>query len=481
MSVGSTVAGPTLERPLEPARHRVVIIGGGAAGTLCAVHLLRAAKGAELELTIVDSHGNFGPGVAYATNDPLHVLNVPATRMGGISGQPEHFHLWLRRRGHTAGPEDFLPRGLFGTYLRGLLGEAESAAAPAAVLTRRTGKVVSVEQPGLGEAPVVLALEDGTRLAADHAVLALGPLPGGDPVPIPAELRASGTYIADPWADGALDPVRSDDSVLIIGTGLTMVDVAISLASARRGPRIRAVSRHGLVARRHRDDLTRLSHFPVPVDQGLEGIVAAVIEEIGRVAQQGGDWRDVLDSMRRSTPAVWRQLPVEDKRRFLENLQRIWDVHRFRMAPAVADRFDACVEAGRVRVDACSISALEPHGDGARAYLHVPGRKELEALDVDRVVSCAGAGIKLTRQAPAPLLDLMATGLARPDELGIGIDVAEDGALIGADGRPSARIHVAGALRKGCEWEAIGITEIRDHAEAIAQSVLSVGVNGAVR
>jgi uncharacterized NAD(P)/FAD-binding protein YdhS len=453
--------------------NRAVIVGGGAAGALCAVHLLQAARGGSLDLTIVDASGSFGPGVAYATRDPLHLLNVPACRMGGVSGHPEHFHHWLRQRGHAAGAEEFLPRGLFGTYLRGLLGEAESAAAPGAVLTRRTGTVVALTPPSSEADPFELVLGDGERLEADHVVLALGPLTAGDPVSVPAELRERGVYVANPWAEGALDPLRSDDSVLVIGTGLTMVDVVASLGSLRRGPRLRAVSRHGLVPRRHRADLTQIAHFPIPLGQGLEPIVAAVLEEIGRVSQHGGDWRDVFDSMRHSTPDVWRSLAIEDKRRFLDGLQRFWDVHRFRMAPAVADRFEALRQAGRVRTDACAVANLEPHGDGARVYLHVPGRRELEKVDVDRVVNCAGAGSNLARQAPPLLRDLLTNGVVRPDPLGLGLGVDEDGTLLDADGRRSRRLHLAGSLRKGCEWEAIGITEIRDHAAAIAESVLA--------
>jgi uncharacterized NAD(P)/FAD-binding protein YdhS len=471
----------TIEASPAPRRRHVVVVGGGAAGTLCAVHLLAAARGGELELTIVDEKGSFGPGLAYATRDPLHLLNVPAVRMGAISGSPDHFHLWLRRRGHPSGPEDFLPRGLFGTYLRGLLGEAESDAAPGAVLERRTGAVVSVGEAVAGAAPLEVVLADGDRLCADHVVLAVGPLPGGDPVPVPAELVERGTYVSDPWAEGALEAVREDRSVLMIGTGLTMVDVVVSLGARRRCPEIRAVSRHGLVPRRHRGSLTRVAHFPVPHGRGLEPIVAAVLEEIGRVAPQGGDWRDVLDSMRSSTPAIWRSLELEDKRRFLDQFQRFWDVHRFRMAPAVGDRFQALLERGKLRVGASAVSALEPRGDGARAYLHVPGRRELEAVDVDRVVNCAGAGLNLASQARQPLRQMLADGSARVDALGIGVDVGEDGALLDAAGRPSSRIHVAGALRKGCEWEAIGITEIRDHAARIAESVLSVGVAGVTR
>jgi uncharacterized NAD(P)/FAD-binding protein YdhS len=458
------------------ARARVIVVGGGAAGTLTAVHLLREARNGAIEVVLIDREGEFGPGVAYGTPDPLHLLNVPAIRMGGIAGHPEHFFDWLERRGAHAGAEAFVSRGLFGEYLRELLDETERDCGPGAQLSRLAGEVVSVAEPeGLGSR-LRVELADGERIEADRLVLALGHLRGGDPIPVPEELRANGVYVSDPWAAEALDPVRGDDSVLIVGTGLTMVDVSLSLGRDPRGPSLLAVSRHGLVPKRHRHDLTRIQKFPVPVESGeLEPVVLAVLEQIGRVAQQGGDWRDVFDSMRSSTPAIWRGLRVEEKQRFLVHLQRFWDVHRFRMAPQVADRFEDLRGRGRVRVDAGSIVSFEPRGHGTRVSLRAAGQDGLRTVEVDRVINCTGAGVDLLRQAPPLIASLIGSGRARPDELGIGLDVDPRGSLRDSAGRPSDRIHVVGGLRKGVEWEAIGVTEIRDHAAVVARRVFAAG------
>jgi uncharacterized NAD(P)/FAD-binding protein YdhS len=262
--------------------------------------------------------------------------------------------------------------------------------------------------------------------------------------------------------------------VLIVGTGLTMVDVALDLGRGEHGPTLQAVSRNGLVPRRHRQALTWMESFPLPTESGeLEPIVAAVFEQIGRAGANGGDWRDVLDSMRTATPEIWRSLRVEEKRHFLATLQRFWDVHRFRMAPKVADRFADLQLRGRLRVDACSIAGLEPSERGARVSLRPAGRETIETLEVDRVVNCTGAGADLWRQAPPLLASLIDAGTARPDDLSLGLDVDSEGRLIDAGGRPSDRIHVVGALRKGVEWEAIGVTEIRDHAAVAARRALS--------
>lgn len=458
----------------RPRRRRIAVIGGGAAGTLTAVHLMRAADEAGLEIVLIDRDGEFGPGVAYRTANPLHLLNVPACRMGAIAGDPGHFHAWVERQGDPAGPEAFLPRGLYGRYLRELLEESEAASAGRVRFTRLLGEVDSLVEPGDPGAPLELTLAGGERIAVDRAVLALGPLPGGDPISISEDLLAAGVYVRDPWVRGALYAAHEDESVLIVGTGLTMVDVALDLGRGEHGPSLRAVSRNGLVPRRHRRDLTRVESFPLPIETGeLEPIVAAVFARIGQAGADGGDWRDVLDSMRAATPELWRGLRIDEKRHFLATLQRFWDVHRFRMAPRVADRFADLQLRGRLRVDACSIALLEPSGRGARVSLRHAGHDGVETIDVDRVVNCTGAGADLSRQAPPLLAGLIAAGTARADELGLGLDVDREGALLAAGGCASTRINVVGALRKGVEWEAIGITEIRDHAGAVARQALA--------
>ncbi|HEX3737596.1 MAG TPA: FAD/NAD(P)-binding protein, partial [Solirubrobacterales bacterium] len=383
------------------AAQRVAIVGGGAAGALAAVHLLREPRerGA-LEIDLIDRTGSFGAGVAYGTQDPLHVLNVPAVRMGAIAGHPEHFHEWMRERGEAVSEEAFLPRGLYATYIRDLLARAEREAV-AARLRRHCGEVVSiVEHLGAAAAPLELTLGDGERLEADRVILALGPLGAGDPIRVPPELKESGVYVAEPWAAGALEEARADRSVLIVGTGLSMVDVALSLCEGEGegGPRVRAVSRHGLVPRRHRRDLTNVRRFHIPTETGtIEPIVAAIFSQICRVAKQGDDWRDVIDSMRPVTPQLWKSLKTAEKERFLTEFQRLWDVHRFRMAPEVADRFEALQAAGRIVTESNAIVSLEPHGARVRVVLRSPGAHDLDAVEVDRVVNCSGAGYDLRR------------------------------------------------------------------------------------
>jgi uncharacterized NAD(P)/FAD-binding protein YdhS len=145
------------------------------------------------------------------------------------------------------------------------------------------------------------------------------------------------------------------------------------------------------------------------------------------------------------------------------------------MAPEVADRYEALEAAGRLETGAASIVSVEPHGSRARVFLRKPGAHELESVEVDRVINCAGAGFDLRREAPPVLAGLLSAGSARPDELGLGLDVDEHGALLDREGNASERLFAIGSLRKGVEWEAIGITEIRDHSGAVARRIVRTG------
>ena len=97
---------------------RVAVIGGGAAGTLQALHLLRAGVD---EVTLIERERAPGRGVAYSTGRPEHLLNVPARRMSAYGDDPDHFVRWFSGRA-GGGEEDFAPRMLYGDYLVELLG-----------------------------------------------------------------------------------------------------------------------------------------------------------------------------------------------------------------------------------------------------------------------------------------------------------------------------------------------------------------------
>jgi uncharacterized NAD(P)/FAD-binding protein YdhS len=229
----------------------IAVIGGGASGTLATIYLLREAarRHPPLRVALIDRHGRHGLGQAYSTTHPAHLLNSPAGAMSALAGDPGHLSRWAAQAGL---PHDgFLPRSAYGRYLTELLAAAERSAQPAARVSRITSEVVAIRRGSHGRALRLHLAADG-RIDADAAVLATGNLPSAPPCQVPHGHR----YIADPWEPGALQAAADGSPVAALGTGLTMLDVAIALTGAHPRTAVHAISRHALLPREH--------HWPRP-------------------------------------------------------------------------------------------------------------------------------------------------------------------------------------------------------------------------
>src|ERR1700761_2035975 len=271
---------------------RVAVVGGGAAGVLAAVHLRRAIPHAQI--TLIDASGRPGAGAAYGTDDPTFLLNVPAARMSVWPDDPDHFSRWLDERAVTPA-ESFAPRLAYGRYLREQLAAADVRGQCAEVVGLTPGR------------PARLALNDGRELSADAVVLATGRPPGGMPdslerafAPVLAE-GADGRVVLDPWAPGALAALgaRRPASALVIGSGLTGVDVALHLTA--RGATVTLLSRHGALPRRFRATgaPAELPNLDALADEvSLEELRDALSADLAQAANGGANWRQVIDAIR---------------------------------------------------------------------------------------------------------------------------------------------------------------------------------------
>ena len=451
----------------------IVVIGGGFSGTAVAAHLLR--RGLPARVVLANRYGPIGRGVAYGTPLEAHVLNVPAGDMRALPQDRDHFVRWARTRNDAIRADSFVPRKVFGEYLESLLRESEQHVPRAARLERLVGVARDVEIRPDGESALVVFA--GARIAADRVVLALGNYSPANPAAVGGEFYETERYVRDPWVRGALDVVRPGESVLLLGTGLTMMDIALDLAA--RGARLPlfAVSRHGLLPRTH-----RTGSASAPVDAlppGLEGPPRAVTRytrlvrrHVASRAASGGDWREVIEALRPSTPALWMGLTQEERARFLRHLRPWWDVHRHRAPPRTAAAVERMLTAGDLSVRAARILGYRPVANEVEVTLRPRGASESVRVHVQRVVNCTGPSGDV-RRIGDPLLDaLLARRLLRPDPLGLGVETAADGAVLDAAGRPSRALFLVGPLLKADYWEATAVPELRQHAARLAERLL---------
>jgi uncharacterized NAD(P)/FAD-binding protein YdhS len=457
-----------------PSDHRsIAIIGGGFSGMAVAVHLLRKLR-SPTTVWLVNRTGRFGRGLAYGTNSRDHLLNVPAGRMGLDPAHEAGFIDYLQRCGAPYQASDFVPRRLYGHYLESELLAAQTVACRGVELQLLSHGVTAIT-PGAGPATVRLALDDGTELPVDLAVLAFGNLPPETPGLIEPHWRSSGRLVEDPWARQALHAVAPDDALLLLGTGLTAFDVVTDLLDrGHRGP-LYMLSRRGLMPQRHRQQETAPAARLVPDDflAGSGSVRASVraVRQLIRVAEAAGhDWRDVIGGLRPHTPRLWQQLDEPQRRQFLRHVRPIWEVHRHRAAPEIHARLDAAAHRGQLVQLAGRLVDGGQHPADPRLVSYRPrGSAEIRALAVDWIVNCTGPSSNLLRSTDPLVCQLLATGQLQPDPLSQGLRVGAEGGLLDTQGRASDRLFYVGPLLKADLWEATAVPELRRHAKVLAQ------------
>jgi uncharacterized NAD(P)/FAD-binding protein YdhS len=461
----------------------VVIIGGGFSGTITAVHLLRRGLGAAGRLVLVNRSGAMARGVAYGTTSEMHVLNVPAGRMSAFEDDPDDFARFVRERGVAAGGGSFVGRHLYGAYLESLLADA-CARATEGVVQRLSTEVVQIE-PAADHTHAWVSLRDGVRIRADRVVLAVGNYPPADPHVDGGDFFTTsgrGRYVRDPWSRDAFDAVDLQAPMLLIGTGLTMVDIALQLHALGASGVLTAVSRRGLLPQPHRHpaQLPETHDLPPGLLEGaptMRAYVRAVRRHIRETAARGVDWRDAVAALRPVTPRLWRALSTTQRGRFLRHLRPFWEVHRHRMAPPLHDAFIGLRRAGRVNILAGRLLTLRERedcdGGGVLVRVRPRGSHEVRELQVGTVINCSGPAGD-TRRLRDPLFDqLRARGLLRPDALGLGIDTSPTGALIGRDGAESRVLYYVGPFLRARDWEATAVPELRQYARQMADHLLA--------
>jgi len=440
----------------------VAIVGAGYSGTLLALHLLE--RGAQdLDVSLIEKSVGFGRGLAYATHNPRHMLNVRVGNMSAWPDEPDHLVNWLAATGGAeAGRASFISRGDYGRYIGAML-EAEVGR------TRQGRRLLLEHDEAIGLTAkgrrLTLTMAMGRTLVADAVVLAVGNESPDPPQVAGIGALAPAAYAANPWSPDAIEGLTGDEPVILLGAGLTMVDVAIALdAQGHRGP-ILAISRRGLAPRRHVGPMRQADGRSLP-DVPLSHRLATVRRRADVIG-----WRGAVDELRPATQALWRRASLEDRRRFLRHLQPWWDVHRHRMAPTVADWFEARLAAGRLALAAGRILAVEPAAQGVRVVWRRRGARDDEVRDAARIINCTGPGVALSRRTGPLLRGLIESGAARPDPLGVGLDVNLDGRLIDARGKPNPRLFALGPITRGAFWEVTAVPDIRNQVADLSRII----------
>jgi uncharacterized NAD(P)/FAD-binding protein YdhS len=259
--------------------------------------------------------------------------------------------------------------------------------------------------------------------------------------------------------------------VFIIGTGLSMADVALQLERSGHRGKITALSTRGLLPATHRLGYTYPSFYEEL--QGLSRVteVLRIVRKHAEKAQKNGsDWRAVIDSLRPHTQEIWMNLPHEEKEYFRLHLSRYWDVARHRMPPGAAEKLGRMRLSGQLEIVKGRLRDVSSNGAFNIRYFSNAVDKKASA---DVLVNCIGSESNYEKIDVPLVRNLLKRGLIQPDTLRLGLNATPDGHIIGLDDRPSNVIYTLGTALKGILWESTAIPEIRIQAWQLASRLLS--------
>lgn len=439
-----------------------IIIGAGASGIILAVQLLRRSP--ESVVRIFERSDQLGAGIAYATENPSHLLNVRASNMSAFPDQPDHFVNWLQSSdiagaSYSWEPHSFAPRKLYRFYLEHLITPYLSEKD-----TRLTVEKTGVVDVALKDGRPTVTAETGEKFIADAVIVATGN---------EAAIAKSGNHVTEYWSSNGYFDVPTDAPVAIFGTGLSMIDSVLSLLDNGHHAEIYAISRRGLLPASH----APAQAFPIgaddlPVSLGLSKFMQRVRAMMVEAEKSGSGWRGVMDGLRPHTQHIWAGLPMSQRRSFLRHLRPWWDVHRHRMAPAVAERIQSAVNSGQLKVAAGHLVSVRDEGQGIAISYRTRHSRQIEKLHVSTVIDCRGGNPRFSTTRNAALIGLMEHGLARPDTLDLGFDVTRDLQVLNARGEPSGPFFAIGPVTKGAFWEVTAVPDIRVQAERLSVVLL---------
>lgn len=444
---------------------RITIIGGGASGTLLAVNLLKNGGEFPLEINLVEKAKNVGRGVAYSTADDVHLLNVPAGKMGAFPDDIEHFHKWLTANNYEYAPTDFVPRKIYGAYLREVFSDAIAEKNPNTTINLLDDEAIDVFTD---EDSALVLLDSGEVLPSHKVVLAFGNfLPPNLPTKT-NNYTQSEKYFQNAWNAENLGKIAPTDDVLIIGTGLTAVDNILSFYHKNHQGKIVAVSKHGWFPAVH-EAAKPYECFKDEI--AAQNKISGIFKTIRRHCRRAENWRSVIDVLRPITQETWYRLPASEKQTFMRHLRRVWDISRHRMPPKCAEILAKMQNEGRLEVISGKITDIRSEkGEFAVKLVYKGAEKYLKA---SAIINCIGSESNFDKLDFPLIRSLLEKGEIKPDELALGLDATPEGKIINRENKPSNVISTLGTALKGVLWESTAMPEIRAQAKNLAARLLA--------
>lgn len=429
----------------------IAIIGSGFSGTLVAINLLIQST-RPITISLVDTRGAFGPGLAYSPPSDTFKLNVKAQAMGALPSDPEGFFRWLKKKRPATSPDDFAPRSLYGEYLSELL-ELTIKAHPHHSVNRIAGEAtdISISSASRG---LSITLHSGATIQADHCVLAVGNL-------LKSEFAgcSEASVLRAPFDAASYADLPLAQNLCVIGSSLTAVDVILEAERQGFKGKYLVVSRHGRFPLPH--ETPHNTHHDLPEDWHTLGSVSKLLSLIRSESRRLGTSQPVFEAMRPHIQSMWRHLAPKERQRFLRHVQPLWDIHRHRIPQEHHNMLQELRRNGRLELIAGRITHLATTLKPTTvSFIHRSGRNAPATRECDALFLCVGPESDLSKVKNPLLRNLTRKGLIQKGSLSLGI------------AKSAPEISVIGPLQRENLWEITAVRELREEAARVAARAL---------
>jgi uncharacterized NAD(P)/FAD-binding protein YdhS len=420
---------------------------------------------------VFEPRSRLGGGLAYGGDDPIHRVNVPATRMSLLPEDRDHFARWLATRDVIAGDPEALAGGEayprrreFGRYVAETLSPYLVAGAIRHIRYQATSLRKGVDGWRL-------RTEQGATFHADIAVIATTH-PAPSPPPQLAAFRDDQRLVADPLVDNVVAAVGRHERVLIVGAGLTAADLVAALDARGHRGSIALISRRGLRARgRSLTSFPPEGNFLDPPARGAAALLARVRAAVEAAELHGRGWQSVIEGVRNQGQEIWQGLDVEARRRIVRHLRPFWDAHRFRAAPQIEAILDRKLKDGTLELQRARLGAVSRDAAGFSVELRDLRAGASHRRRFDRIFVAVGPSHRDILRSQPFLTELAEAGSLALDATELGLSTSRDGHAVGAEGAADPTLFIVGPLARGTFGELMGLPQVSTYAQFVARGV----------
>ena len=462
--------------PNSNKQTKVAIIGAGFSGLMTAYHLIKETT-TPLSIYLINPKDTFGKGAAYSTTSHKHLLNVPAAKMSALHDNPNHFLDWAHQQpGYKDVNKDtlgktFLPRQLYGKYINTLWEEALKSKREDTIVNVIHDSAIDIEKK---EGKYIVTLNSHAPVTADFVILATGnESPANPPIPN-AAFYNSVKYIKNPWLTDVIKFIKPDENILIIGNGLTTVDLVLTIMNTGYKGQIHTLSPTGFAILSHRHNHLEYKDFINELKEPykLDEIYATARKHYRKLHKVGISIEPVIDSLRPLTQKIWQALSHKDKETFLRDVKSKWNHVRHRLAPQLYDYIQSLRLKGKLVVHTAKLIDITESPNGVTIQYLSKRTGTLKTISAGLVINCTGPHTDISKSEDPLLVALTAKGMIQPDSLRIGMDVTENWTVRDAQGKENPTLYTLGGNLRGLLWETTAVPELKTQTAQLAKRIL---------